>query len=176
MSVLKSGCELRRLFGGLLEQIFMTEVGICAPRLTDYLAQLLADFVHMDRVFRLKSADGQLIREVSRMRAEAEIGIRLGDQTRARLISRYIGDFTLFWAGLYPESLRPRQNLGADLLRVYMLEGKAGYELASALSHTDDVPPAELLFDLSRQFDSCVHGLHLVRENWDQLAALLPQN
>lgn len=176
MSVFKARHELRRLFGGVVEQIFMAEVGICAPRLTDYLAQLLADFVHMDRVFRLRTADGQLIREVSRMRAEAEIRIRLGDQSRARLINRYIGDFTLFWAGLYPESLRPRQNLGADLLREYMLEGKTGYELASALSDRHDVPPAELLFDLSRQFESCVHGLHLVRENWDQLPGLPPQN
>ena len=75
-----------------------------------------------------------------------------------------------------PESLRPRQNLGADLWREYLLEGKTGYELASALSDANDVPPAELLFDLSRQFESCVHGLHLVRKNWDQLPELSPQN
>ncbi|HPC21806.1 MAG TPA: hypothetical protein PK920_04915 [Phycisphaerae bacterium] len=172
MNVSKSAQELRRLFSGLVEQIFMAEVGICAPRLTDYLAQLLADFLHMDRVFRLRTADGELIREVSRMRAEAEIGMRLGDQTRARHINRYIGDFTLFWAGLYPESLQPRRNLGADLWRQYLVEGKTGYELASELSQTEDVPPPELLFDLSRQFESCVHGLHLVRENWEQLPNL----
>jgi hypothetical protein len=176
MNRYKPGHELRRLFAGVVEQTFIAEVGICAPRLTDYVVRVLADFVNMDRVFRLRTADGQVIREVWRMRAEAEIGIRLGDQIRARRINRYIGDFTLFWAGLYPESLRPRQNLGADLLREYMLAGKTGYELASELSDEGDVPPPELLFDLSRQFESCVHGLHLVRENWDQLPGVPPQN
>ncbi len=176
MSAFRPGQELRRLFSGLVEQIFMAEVGICAPALTDYLGQLLFEFVHMDRVFRLRTVDGAVIREISQMRAEAEVRVRLGDHSRARLVNRYIGDFTLFWAGLFPESLRPRRNFGADRLREYMLEGKTGYELASELSDMGDVPPAELLFDLSRQFESCVHGLHLVRENWEQMSRTPRQN
>jgi hypothetical protein len=84
-------------------------------------------------------------------------------------VNQYIGDFTLFWAGVYPEILRPR-HCGVDRLVPYVQVGKRSYGIASELSGTHDVPPAELLAQLSDQFEFCVHGLHLVRAGWEQLA------
>lgn len=168
--------ELRNLFSGLIEQAFIADVGICAPALTDYLAGMLVGFVHVDHIYRPSTVDGGLIRAASRLRAEAELGGGIAGSARDRLINRYIGDFALFWTGLYPEMLQARRQGGVSRLREYLLQGKRGYGLASELSTRDDDPPAELLGDLSAQFECCVRGLHFVRVGWEQLSRGPRQN
>lgn len=158
---------LRRMFGGVVEQVFQAEVGICNPRLTDYLSDLLADFVHVDQIYRLETIDGRTICEVSRMEADACLGATADDERRRQIINRYIGDFTLFWAGVYPEHLRLRRR-GPDRLREYLLQGKRSYTIAGSLTDPDEEPPGALYRQLSEEFESCVHGLNLVRSSWDQ--------
>ncbi len=167
---------LRRLFSGLVEQAFMVEVGLCDPKLTDYLAGLLAEFVHVDQIFRLRTINDEVIRDVARMEAEAALGPGVTDQERRRLLNRYIGDFTLFWTGVYPESLRPRRAYGVDRLAAYVAAGKRSYGIASELTGAADEPPAEVLAQLSDQFEYCVHGLHLVRVGWEQIGRGLATN
>jgi len=161
---------LRRLFSGLVEQVFQVDVGICDPALTDYLGDLLVDFVHIDRIYRLRTLSGDIIRDISRMEADAALGPDVSQTQRRRLINKYIGDFTLFWTGVYPENLRPRRNSGIDLLVPFMVQGKRSYEIAGELSGEGDEPPARVLRQLSEQFEFCVHGLHLVRNEWERLA------
>lgn len=160
---------LRKLFAGLVEHVFMVDVGICDPALTDYVGALLADFVHVDRIYRLHAVDGEVIRDLSRMEAEADLGPDIPHTARQRLVNKYIGDFTLFWAGVYPEFLRPRHQGGVDGLHRYLLQGKHSYGVASELTRPDDDPPRELLLHLSDQFEYCVHGLQLVRAGWERL-------
>jgi hypothetical protein len=162
--------ELRRMFSGLIEQVFIADLGVCSPALTDYLSNLLAGFIHVDQIYRLRTVDGEVIREVSRLQAEADTGLELDQPERERVVQRYIGDFSLFWTGIYPETLQARPRYGVDRLREYVLQGKRGYELAGELTGRDDIPPADLLHDLSTNFEPCMHGLHMVRENWEQLA------
>jgi hypothetical protein len=163
------GHPLRRLFAGLVEQVFNVDIGICDPGLTDYLGELLTDFVHVDRIFALRTVTDEVIREVSRMEAEANLGGDMDDTHRRRLINKYIGDFTLFWAGVYPENLRPRRQGGVSRLDAYLVQGKRSYGIASELTGAHEQPPAEVLQRLSRQFEFCVHGLSLVRASWDRL-------
>ena len=159
---------LRQLFAGLVEQAFEAEIGICEPRLTDYLAQLLVEFLHTDDIYRLRDVDGGGIQELSQMRAVAALPPDASDRDVQRLINRYIGDFTLFWTGVYPEQLRPRRNAGADRLREYLLVGKQSYGAASRLTVSGLQPPADLLALLSENFESCVWGLQVVRQGWDE--------
>lgn len=154
---------LRKLFDGAVEHVFMVDLGICDPRLSAYVGDILAEFVHMDHIFRMHTVDGQTIREVSRLEAEAYLGPHVNATTRTRVINRYIGDFTLFWAGVYPESLRGR---GANRLGEYLLQGKRSYGIAGELSDGETHPPAEILRRLSDEFEACVHGLRRVRESW----------
>jgi hypothetical protein len=159
---------LRRMFDGLVEQVFMTKIGICDPRLTEYLGALLSGFIHVDEIFCLRTVDGEVIREISRAEADACLGPEIDGTLRRRLINRYIGDFTLFWTGVYPESLRPRHS-GVDRLHEYLLQGRRSYGIASELSTEQAEPSATLLHKLSEEFESCVHGLHLVRAGWREL-------
>jgi hypothetical protein len=125
--------------------------------------------VHVDGIYRMRTVSGEAIRDISRVEAEAHFGPDVDSTTRSRLINRYIGDFTLFWTGVYPESLRlPRR--GVDRLHGYLIQGKRSYGIASELSGEETEPPAMLLRQLSREFECCVHGLHLVREGWQRLS------
>ncbi len=166
---LQPGHPLRKLFSGLVEQVFNVEIGICDPAVTDYLEELLAGFVHVDRIYCLRTVDDEVIRDISRMEAEAALAPGVPDTQRRRLINKYIGDFTLFWTGVYPESLWGRRQGGVDRLTPYLRQGKRSYGIASDLTRADDVPPAEVLQQLSEQFECCVHGLHLVRAGWERL-------
>src|SRR5438132_9769166 len=95
---------LRQLFTALTEHAFIHSLGVADPKLVDYLAELLIRFVHVDSIWRLRSAQGKRLEEVAEMMAEAESDGRSVGSTRE--IHRHIGDFTLFWAGAYPEALR----------------------------------------------------------------------
>jgi hypothetical protein len=152
---------LNQLFHGLIEQVFMTEVGICDTRLTEYLSGILADFVHVDAIYRLHSVTGDQICELSRMEAEAFLGPEVVGAARRRLINRYIGDFTLFWTGLYPETLH---RSAGHRLSQFVRQGKTSYSIASELTEAGLHPPAELLAQLSGEFETCVHGLNRVRQ------------
>ncbi|MBI5863032.1 MAG: hypothetical protein HZB38_00695 [Planctomycetes bacterium] len=107
---------LRKLFGGIIEHVFQTELGICNPRVTDYLADLLADFVHVDRIYNLHDVDGTKLCEISESAASTRLGAVVDDARRRQVVNRFIGDFSLFWTGLYPEQLRLRRR-GPDRLR-----------------------------------------------------------
>ena len=72
------------------------------------------------------------------MIAEAE---STADADRRRECHRHVGDFTLFWTGVYPESLAMlRSSLSADHLVDYQQQGKRSYYLASTYAARDDAP------------------------------------
>src|SRR3984957_20441275 len=99
---------LRRLFAGLTEQTFQSTLGVADPRLTDYLSELLSRFVHIDAIYRLAGTDGRRLEEVADMMIEAE---ELPPEGRTRReVHRHIGDFTLFWTGVYREALNRLQS------------------------------------------------------------------
>src|SRR5262249_34822145 len=95
---------LRRHFAGLTDQTFNAVLGVADPGLTDYLSEMLSRFVHIDSVFRLRGTGGRRLEEVAAMLLEAEAMPPEGRTYRE--VHRHIGDFTLFWTGLYPEALR----------------------------------------------------------------------
>src|SRR5579872_798694 len=90
---------LRRLFAGLTEQTFMETLGMADPRLVDYLSMLLSRFVHMDHVHRLRDGSGARLEEVADMLQDVQSLPPAGSTCRE--VHRHIGDFTLFWTGVY---------------------------------------------------------------------------
>src|SRR5436305_1088969 len=130
---------LRRLFAGLTEQTFVGTLGVADPQLTDYLSDLLSRFLHIDRVYRLRSAAGRCLEEVADMVIEAE---QMPPEGRTRReVHRHIGDFTLFWTGVYPEALRQlRSKWNKDHFIDYCAQGKRSYFIASTF---EDAPYKE---------------------------------
>lgn len=155
---------LRRLFTGLTEHAFFSHLGVADPPLTDYLSSLLSRFVHFDAVHRLPGSDGRPLTELVGMVLEAD-QLPPGGRTQ-REFYRHVGDFALFWTGVYPEALnRTRARGGRDALVDYTTQGKRGYMLTSRMDAGDD---ADLFRRLSEQFEVCAVGLREVRREWEE--------
>ena len=148
---------LHRLFRGLTEYAFMNELGIGDPSLVGYVAELLASFVPSQTLWQIRDSQGRYLSQVTAMIAEAESA---ADSTRRRECHRHVGDFTLFWTGVYPEALAKLQGPSkADALVNYQQQGKRSYHLASTLSGSSD--QGYVLRRLSDQFELCASDCHV---------------
>ena len=128
---------LCRFFAGLTEYTFTTKLGVVDPPLIDYLSEMLAHFVRTDAIYGVRTPTGQRLSQVVDMLAEAQA--RQG--AAARRLHRHIGDFTLFWTGLYPEIAERQRRGKKDSLIDYQAQGKRNYLLASRLARRQTVGP-----------------------------------
>jgi hypothetical protein len=158
---------LRRLFAGLTEQTFVTALGVADPPITDYLSGLLSRFLHIDAIWRLRDARGRRLEEVADMMLEAEA---LPEGRTRREVHRHIGDFTLFWTGVYPEALRRlRSVMTRDHFIDYCAQGKRSYYIASTFAEGPFRDEAPVLRRLSEEFELFAYGLHQVRRQWERI-------
>jgi hypothetical protein len=155
---------LRRFFSGLTESAFCGRLGVADPPLVDYLAELLVRFVRSDDIFAIRSPTGRQLVHVADMLAEAEA--RQG--AARRKIHRHIGDFTLFWTGVYPEMVARMRRAGQrDSLIDYFTQGKRAYYIASTIPVEREAAPSAVLQRLSHDFELCAYGLREVRRQWE---------
>lgn len=172
MRTIPENHPLRRWFAGLVEESFQREIGLCDPTVLAYLVELLTDFIHTERINTLADGSGRRVEDMVEILVEAEAGPETGSDERRRLYHRHIGDYALFWTGVYPEVLRrTRPCPSRDNLLSYSQQGKRSYGIASELSDDGTEPPARVLRALSEQFEYCVYGLGLVRKSWEQADA-----
>jgi hypothetical protein len=144
----------------------MTELGIGDPSLVGYVANLLARFVPSQNIWQIRDKLGRPIFQVTEMLAEAESA----DEERRRECHRHVGDYTLFWTGVYPEALGKLQGSSLpDCLISYQQQGKRSYYLASTLTAGEDA--GHVLRRLSDQFELCAFGLSRIRREWEKLEA-----
>jgi hypothetical protein len=167
MVSLKTDHPLRRLFAGITEYTFLNSLGVGDPPLVDYLSELLSRFIHMDSIYRLRNAQGKRLEEVADMIIEAE-ALPPEGRTR-REFYRHIGDFTLFWTGVYPEALRRlRSAMHKDHFIDYCEQGKRSYYIASTFAERPYHAEAPVLRRLSQEFELFAYGLNQVRQEWER--------
>ena len=158
---------LRDFFAGVTEYTFESRLGIADPPLVDYIADLLARFIRSDSLYRMRSLSGERLGEVGHMMAEAEA--RVGDARRA--VHRHIGDFTLFWTGVYPEALGASHGkplVKHDRFVDYCQQGKRAYYIASTIPGEKEDVDGEVLERLSAEFELCAYGLSEARKEWER--------
>jgi hypothetical protein len=150
----------------LAESVFESQLGVADVSLVDYISGLLIRFARIDAVHRVRSLSGRPMTEVADMLCEANA--RFG--TARREVHRHIGDFTLFWAGVYPEALREmRSPAKKDHFIDYCAQGKRAYFIASTIdSDEESDPPSAVLELLSSHFEMCAYGLREVRREWER--------
>jgi hypothetical protein len=166
MSDASRGGVLARFFSGVCEYVFEGRLGVADPPLIDYLSNLMIRFARLDTVHRVRNLAGRPVLEVADMLAEAESRIGLA----RRDVHRHIGDVTLFWTGVYPESLpQLRAVEKKDFFVDYCAQGKRAYYIASTIdTDRQEDAPNELLQRLSHQFEMCAYGLGEVRREWER--------
>jgi hypothetical protein len=157
--------SFRGFFAGVTEYVFQTRLGVVDPPLVDYLSELLVRFLRTDELYAVRSPSGERLTQVADMLVEAQH--RQGPAKRHA--HRHIGDFTLFWTGVYPEvAERMRKSNIKDSLLDYRDQGKRNYRIASSIPVEREVAPSEVLERLSDEFEICTVGLAEVRKLWEE--------
>jgi hypothetical protein len=179
MTADRPGMPLRDYFAGIAEYTFHTRVGIADPALIDYISDLLTRFIRADSLYNVRDLGGRRLGEVALMMAEAEY--RIGEARRD--VHRHIGDFALFWTGVYPEALghkpieKPtdlsnaaaaKKSEANDRFIDYCTHGKRAYHIASTIPGDDAKIRGELLERLSEEFELCAFGLSEARKEWER--------
>lgn len=164
---------LRRLFGILTERSFTESLGWPDFNVTAYLSNLLVEFSHIDHLRQIKNQRGQPVETVSELLYESELATDDPDVDRERDIHRHIGDLTLFLAGLFPEYLSYLKAGGMiyhkDFLVNYMKAGKRSYGIVASFERGEVREHPVLFQKLSSNFELCVTGLGLVRQDLDRM-------
>jgi hypothetical protein len=161
----KDSSTIERFFCGLSEYIFESKLGVADVQLVDYLSDMLLRFVRVDSLHRVRRPNGRPATEVFQMLCEAEKRIGLA----RREVHRHIGDFTLFWSGMYPESLRRLKPAETrDGFLDYCRQGKRAYAIAAEIDGGEDRPSCDVLQRLSDQFEMCAYGLREIRREWEE--------
>src|SRR5688500_17889959 len=97
---------IRDLFSSVVDRAFERDLGLRDPVVSRYVANVLVDFTHQDRIFKLRDSHGRRLEEVAEMLVEGDVCLNATSFDREREVHKHIGDFTLFWTGVYPEMLR----------------------------------------------------------------------
>lgn len=159
---------IRGLFHALVERAMRSQFGTGGPEVARYVGDVLVDFTHRDQLFRLRDAFGRRIEEVAEMLMEGDVALNAPSFEREREVHKHIGDFTLFWTGVYPEMLRHfRAASRRDHLVDYVSQGRASYQIAATFQYGEYAREAPVLRQLSDQFESCVLALQQVRREID---------
>ena len=157
---------LRQLFQELVGRRYAEEIGIRDPEVVAYVSQLLAEFCETDQLFKIHDAVDRPLTDLGEMLLESDpVYGPAPSFDRERQVRKHIGDFTLFYAGMFPESInhyrlrRQRVESFVD----WMKAGKESYYIVSKFEHFEYAKVAPLFAQLSQRFEQCVYGLNLVK-------------
>jgi hypothetical protein len=141
-------------------------VGLCEQDVEAYLSHMLVHFLHHDTIYAIRDAAGHRLEAVVDMLAEGDIRVNANSFDRERQVHKHIGDFLLFWSGLFPEFLKDlkhptHKDAALDVIR----QGQQSYYLASTFEHDPYAVEAPVLLKLSTRFELYQRGLTVVRES-----------
>jgi hypothetical protein len=163
---------LRRLFYELIRRQFIHELHLYDPEITEYVTGLLTDFTHVDNLYRIRNARGKRLEEIGEMLVESNPLLDASSFDREREVRKHVGDFTLFFTGLFPEavqSLPRRRAISVDRFVEYVEAGKESYSVVAAFNLFEYRHEAALFRRLSERFEECVFGLNLVKREMEQM-------
>ncbi len=161
---------LRRLFEELVRRRFRG-IDLRDPEVAAYVSGLLAEFVHVKNLYKIRNAQGKRLEDVGEMLIESNPMLEARSFDRERAVRKHIGDYTLFLAGLFPEYVAalPRYSLRLDAFVDYVRAGKESYRIVSFFDQFEYRHEAPLFRQLSETFELCVYGLNLVKRDLDEM-------
>ncbi|MBI4443973.1 MAG: hypothetical protein HY649_11455, partial [Acidobacteria bacterium] len=162
---------LQALFEELVSRNFRTPLRITDAEIIAYVSELLADFSRAENLYRVRDSRGKRLEDVGEMLIASNPLLDAPSFDREREIRKHIGDFTLFFAGLFPEAINRwrlrRQRL--DSLVDYVKAGKESYHIVAAFDQFEYRNDARFFEKLSDLFESCVFGLNLVKQDLSRM-------
>lgn len=159
---------LRRFFFEVVNSHFDSELGLRDSELQSYIANILIEFCDGDQLYKIRDASGRPLHDVGEMLLESDP--IYGDAPsfdRERQVRKHIGDYTLFFTGMFPESInryRLRRNRLENFVD-WMKAGKESYYIVSKFEYFEYAKVAPLFAKLANNFEECVFGLNLVKND-----------
>jgi hypothetical protein len=146
---------IRALFHQLTER-GMGQLNLHDPDTIQYITNLLTEFVHTGKMYRIQNESGYRQKYLFDMLAQT--GSALSPSLR-RDYYRHLGDLTLFNLGLFPESLNYGRRTVS--LNYYADTGRRSYTIVAEMDSSSG--ETVLYRKLSQQFEQCVVGLNWVK-------------
>jgi hypothetical protein len=164
--------SLRKFFEPFVWRHFFDDVYLRDAHLVRYVTDVLADFAHVDSLYRIRNSFGRRLEEVGEMLIESNPLLDASSFDRERAVRKHVGDYTLFMMGLFPESvarLRRTKRPSLDAFIDYARAGKESYAIVSSFDQFEYRDEAPLFRRLSDNFELCVVGLNFVKHDLEQL-------
>jgi len=159
---------LEPFFQQIVRNSYEGKLGLHDPDLTVYVARILCEFSQADKLYCIRDANGRPVEKLEEMeRAADPIHGSAPSFDAERALRKYIGDYALFVAGMYPQAtgssrrLRRHQPSIEELIRA----GKQSYFIVSQFNLFEYEEEAPLFARLSDSFERLLLGLTLVRED-----------
>ena len=163
---------LQKLFVELVGRHYAEEIGLRDPQIVAYVAHLLTEFCDAEQLFNIRNATGKPLSDVGEMMLESDpVYGPAASFDRERQVRKHIGDYTLFFAGMFPESInhyRLRRNRLEGLID-WMKAGKESYYIVSKFEYFEYAKVAPLFATLSSRFEQCVYGLNRVKNELQEM-------
>jgi hypothetical protein len=157
---------LQELFKELVGRHYAQELGIRDPQIVAYVAHLLAEFCDVEQLMKIRNVAGKPLGDVGEMLLESDpVHGPAPSFDRERQVRKHIGDYTLFFAGMFPESInhyRLRRQRVENFVD-WMKAGKESYYIVSKFEFFEYAKVAPMFAQLSQKFEDCVYGLNLVK-------------
>lgn len=163
---------LQQLFQQLVGQHYAAAIGIRDPQIVAYVSHMLAEFCEADQLYKIRDKANRPLSDVGEMLLESDpIYGPAPSFDRERQVRKHIGDYTLFFAGMFPESinhLRLRRNRLENLVE-WIRAGKESYYIVSKFEHFEYAKVAPMFASLSQKFEECVYGLNMVKNDLEEM-------
>lgn len=165
---------LRQMFDELIRRRFFGDAQVYDSDIAQYVSGVVTEFAHVDTLYRIRNARGETLTGVAEMLIESNVLLDAPSFDREREVRKHVGDFTLFYTGLFPEAvaklptLRP---LSVDKFVDYMKAGKESYKVVAAFNLCEYADEAPLFRRMADRFEECVFGLNLVKKDIEQQQA-----
>jgi hypothetical protein len=159
---------LQQLFQELVGRHYAEEIGIRDQQVVAYVSHLLAEFCETEQLFKTRDAAGRPLSDLGEMMLESDpVYGPAPSFDRERQVRKHIGDYALFFAGMFPESInhfRLRRHRLENLLD-WVKAGKESYYIVSKFEYFEYAKVAPLFANLAKNFEACVYGLNMVKND-----------
>jgi hypothetical protein len=162
---------LAPFFQQVVRNSYEGKLGLHDADVTGYVAQLLCDFSESDNLYKLRDENGHPVEDLDEMvLASDPVNGPAPSFDAERKMRKYIGDYSLFVAGMYPEAAGSRRGLRHQTpsLEELIRAGKESYYIVSQFNLFEYEQEAPLFARLADRFERCILGLTLVREELDR--------
>jgi hypothetical protein len=163
---------LEKFFIELVGRHYAEEIGIRDPQIVNYVASLLTEFCEVEQLLKIRTADGRALNDLGELLIESNpVYGPAPSFDRERQVRKHIGDYALFFTGMFPESInhfRLRKQRVENFID-WIRAGKESYYIVSKFDCFEYTKVAPLFASLSSHFEQCVYGLNRVKNDLQEM-------